>query len=115
MATLDDIPADVEMEMDETLQRLFRAAGCDPACHVCGEGILPPAAFLLVSYYEDEEDKEDGELTDQMVCAICGRPGLEALFKQKVAAAKERADWFKDHPNHHTYGRGYSRPSNVTR
>lgn len=115
--TIDDIPSDVEWEMDEGLQRLFRAAGCDPACHVCHEDILPSFGFLLVSAYNDKKDEEQGKLTDQMVCARCGRYGLEAQIRERNeridSEAVRWAAFQLEHPGK-TYGHGYSRPSQVT-
>ena len=56
--TLDDIPADVEMVLAEGMQRLFRAAGCDPACHVCGEHIQLGEGFGLFTILKQGLDEE---------------------------------------------------------
>ncbi len=114
--TLDDVPADVELTLTTELDRLFKAAKCNPMCHVCFNRISIGNTFSLVSL--------DG--TDQMACArkTCGRTGLEKKAARLATEKQDRIDtektkraaWEKKYPNAHNrpaYGGGYSRPSKV--
>ncbi len=112
--TLDDVPADVTMELTAELDRLFKTAGCRPTCHVCFHKLALGDTFSLVAL--------NG--MDQMVCARarCGRKGLEQKAEREAKEKKDREDtdkaarvaWNKKYPNvgnRPAYGGGYSRPS----
>ncbi len=85
--TLDDIPADIMLSLTNELDRLFKAAHCNPACHACYQRIKVGEDFQLLSF--------DGR--DQMVCHNCDRDKLE-----KIKQEKERVAALPPH-------RGYSR------
>lgn len=71
---LDDIPADVMVEMTPDLRRAFLAANCNPTCHVCQKKIRDEQNFQLISFLG----------VDQMVCGKCGRKELEAWHAEKL-------------------------------
>ena len=106
--TLDDVPADTLMALTDELDRLFKFAGCNPACHVCGRKISVKGRFRLVSYR--------GE--DRMTCArsTCTRAGLERKHQAKIAPGGGY-DWAET--NKETgegfyriiQAKGYSRPT----
>lgn len=100
--TLDDIPADVTMTLTSELDRLFRAAGCNPTCHACGAGIWLEEKFMLLSL--------NG--TDQMVCHECDRADLERALEVKEKRAEEMRRLYppRTGPGYGSHG-GYSRPS----
>ena len=95
---LEDIPADVLMTLTSELERLFRFADCNPACHACKKYIEIGDQFQLLSF--------DG--TDEMTCAKCDRKELERQ-KHEALVEQERLD---SRPRS-LGGRigGYSRPS----
>jgi len=89
--TLDDIPADKILELTVELDRLFKAAGCEPACHVCLRKIDLGEQFQLLSF----------EGTDEMLCVSCDR---DKLARKKWMIA------YPDPGNRPRYEGGYSRP-----
>ena len=96
--SLDDIPADVLITMTDELERLFRAGGCNPTCHVCNKRLAIGRHFTLMSLNK----------RDEMVGDCCTRIQLVAKReKQSVArslATKEYIEYKRLYP-------GYSRPS----
>ncbi len=92
--TLDDIPADQEIQINAEIVRLFRAAGCDPGCHCCLRKIEIGDLFQLAT--------NDGR--DVMLCDRCNVDDLIAA-KIKRKRARER--------NVRQYG--FSRPSKRNR
>lgn len=118
--TLDDIEADSILEMTSGLQRLFRLANCDPACHCCEKPIETGSMFKLACvelltnkteyFIEDAKrhDYETGEMVthnDEMLCAKCSAKDLrtkwESAKRQELKDINEPC-------------RGYSRPSTST-
>ena len=115
--TLDDVPADTTLILTHELDRLFKAAGCNPACHACGNAILSYENFMLLSY----------EGTDEMLCHRCDREALkrkkqedkerlelkereEREWKKAVKLSPYNATRNSGHPSTWTKP-GYSRPS----
>lgn len=104
---INDIPADVVQVLTIELDRLFKAVGCKPGCHACKKEISVSDEFQLLSF--------NG--TDEMVCALCGRPELEDRDQrqaaEKIEAETKRAREKEEHIQwKHSRGlSGYSRPS----
>ena len=88
------IPPSTDTVMTAELQRLFRYAKCDPACHACGKKILPGEVFKL----HPHRPVRDWILIDEMLCANCGEPDL--VLRDERETARRAA-----------YRGGYSRPS----
>ena len=105
MTDLDAIPADVTMPMTEPLQRAFRMAECDPACHVCGDQIDIGDDFILATIRHVHPRWDDEEFTDEMVCGKHTRKDLEVLSKEQTDEEQRIVDL----PPH----KGFSRPSIV--
>ncbi len=94
--TIDDIPADKTLTMTPILIRAFRAAGCNPFCHCCREGIAAGQDFKLATIMAKRG--HDMESTDQMLCEKC----TPQMMVESIN--KSRKHW-------EAQGRGYSRPS----
>ena len=98
--TLDDIPADVRMEMTHELQRLFRAASCVPTCHVCNKRILVGHFFALISLNGRDEMVGDGCTKEQL------RRKREIQQVKQQAEEDSLLEYKRRHP-------GYTRLSKV--
>ena len=105
MTEIDQIPADQTVVMTATLERAFKAAGCDPTCHCCQAEITIGEAFKLAMI----------DATDEMLCDNCTPHKLKhhrtrALTRElnRKAARREydpvvtTRGWYG--------GSGYSRP-----
>ena len=106
MMTLDDIEPDTIIILTEELQRLFRFAECDPACHACEKHIDIGENFQLATHtpktYRGELEG-DGESRDVMLCSTC--TVVDLANKERLARRKFQ-EWARQR-------RGYSRPSRV--
>ena len=99
--TLDDIAPDITLTLTEEHLRLFRAAGCKPACHSCGEDIVVGDPFKLATY----KDYRTKELRDVMLCDNCTVDNL------KRRMARYRKNRIADRQARGLSGYGFSRPS----
>jgi len=108
--TLDDISEGTTQTLTLIMDRLFRVAGCDPACHACHTVIKVGDNFKLAMHlqkrYGFHHKNEDREPQDIMFCGECT---VEDLVRIEANA----------HRCHLRYRRenlraGYSRPSKVT-
>ena len=102
--TLDDVPADKIMTLTDELDRLFKAAGCEPACHACSVGIESGEEFQLLSFHG----------TDEMLCHKCTREDLEEQRREKERRQREREEYIAKYRHGNTgprMGGGYSRPT----
>ena len=100
---IDDILADKVYVLDADLDRLFKAAGCNPGCHACKTKISIGDEFELLSY----------KGTDEMVCAQCGRPELEDRDRRKIETSARRDREAAQHRREKIAAghSGYSRPT----
>lgn len=104
---IDKIAADTEIEMTDDLIRAFRACGCDPKCHCCGDMLTAGLKFKLarvknVQYYTDYSLKKSINETgdnDEMLCHSCTPEDL-FKYRKKVWRSTKKAAL-------HT---GYTRP-----
>lgn len=102
---IDDIPANEVIVMTEIMERLFKVANCDPACHCCRETIEVGAKFKLstamvrTSYNAPSLKSE----RDIMLCDNCDTDKLIAREKRDHRALLK---WRRENPR-----AGYSRPT----
>ena len=108
--TLDDIDADTTQSLTRLMDRLFKAAGCNPTCHCCDETIEVGDNFKLAMYrrqkYGGRYYTRDAEARDTMLCGDCSVGDLARADKN---ARRRISRYRKANPN-----AGYSRPSKVT-
>ena len=100
--TLDAVPADVVLEMTTELQRLFRVARCNPACHCCGVLLPVGSSFILATV--DNIDEMLGTCCTKEQLAAKREAQREKLAAKKAQEAREYARYKAQHP-------GYSRPT----
>lgn len=104
---IDDIGPSEDTVMTAHLIRLFRSAGCSPACHACCNEIVSGDIFKLVPHPNTHPSGNISEgLVDEMCCANCGTHQLNLRDRR----------WRREHKNHRARkiaagGHGYSRPS----
>jgi hypothetical protein len=55
MDDIESIKSNEIVVMNKTLQRLFRIAGCDPACHCCSRKLNIGANFKLAEVENNDE------------------------------------------------------------
>lgn len=89
--TLDDIKPDVTLALTKHHERLFKVAGCDPACHACDVEINIGDQYKLATYKE----------RDVMLCNGCTVADLVRKARNKQRRAKR---WHERNP-------GFSRPT----
>ena len=94
--TLDDVAPDTITVLTKKLERLFRYAGCRPACHACHESIKIGEKFQLATC--KPADAIHPEPRDVMLCETCTVQDLIAEEKRAHKAWRRR-------------GGGFSRPS----
>ncbi len=88
---VEDIPPDEIVEMTVTLDRAFRAVGCEPECHCCEKPILIGHKFKLALVV----DPFYKQSTDQMLCYHCTPAKLlEAEKAVRFAYAQRQAGGF---------------------
>ena len=85
MTILDDIIADVEIEMTEDLIRAFRIEGCDPACHCCEKTLEAGKMFKLAVVETADWWANNTVANDEMLCCDCT---AEMLIQRKIELAK---------------------------
>ena len=91
--TLDDIPADTPLILTRLAERLFKVAGCNPACHACKVDLKLGDEYKLLTHAD----------RDVMLCGKC--TGAD-LTRKAAAAEKAYRAYRKRHPH-----AGFSRPS----
>ncbi len=91
--TLDDILADTLYILDALAEKLFKVAGCEPACHACKVDLKLGDEYKLLTH--------GGR--DVMLCGKC--TGADLTRKAADAERSLRA-YRKRHPH-----AGFSRPS----
>ncbi len=103
MQALDDIPADETLTLTKHIDRLFRAAGCEPTCHCCQEKIEVGETFKLATVppYKAVWNPTD-ETEDVMLCHQHSAADLLKEYKRKKRRVEKHR---RDYPN-----AGYSRP-----
>lgn len=108
-SNLEEIPADVVVEMTAELTRAFKICDCDPTCHCCGKAIEPGTKFKLayirslddfsVTYQHGFTSNED-----EMLCRDCTAADL-ITYKKKL--------WKEDEAAYDARHRGYTRKHNA--
>lgn len=87
--TIEEIPSDQMVIMNEYWHRAFNAAGCDPACHSCHRSISIGIGFHLATveryWTKDHQVRNEDGTTEVMLCAMCTADG----FIKKIVDAKE--------------------------
>ncbi len=103
MSEIDDIPADEEVVLTATLDRMFKAAGCDPTCHCCENALDIGDTFKLACV----------DVDDQMLCANCTTEDLREKWKEdeRMAAIRHAENRLRMGRSPGSYG--FSRPHKV--
>ena len=103
---IDKVPADTIMLMTKRLERIFRFADCEPACHACHASIEVGDKFQLATYTPPKNYRgQVMKSRDTMLCTNCDVPKLirEDTRINKIKHTAWRAS-----------GGGFSRPSRAT-
>ena len=91
--TLDDIPADTLLILTRLAEKLFKVAGCDPACHACEVDLKLGDEYKLATHEE----------RDVMLCGKCTPADL-------TRQTEEAAERLRIYRLNNPYS-GFSRPS----
>lgn len=118
--TIDDIKADVKMEMTELLLRAFQAAGCEPSCHCCYSEIKVGDEFKLAIVVSTKVGHQE-ETLDEMLCNKCTPAKLikrrkmniknnDAIRARKIARGESGFSRIHKGPSYHLHQHmGFSR------
>ncbi len=60
-------------KLSEELQKIFLAAGCDPACHICGKKIAVGDRFHLKEFFRRKRPNGMETTAQAMLCSRCSK------------------------------------------
>jgi hypothetical protein len=86
---IEEIPADQKLTMTDEWHRAFKAAGCNPMCHCCGEYISNGKVFKLATV--NTLYKMNGESKEVMLCDECTVEKMNALTEARKKEIEERS------------------------